>query len=228
MATKAETSRSLDRQQHCNASSASSSFDVGYGFWALLSGTLGAAASCFAKLAFVAASEGYDEPQHADSSSSSCPAVSEWLTCLGWAAGGGQQQQHDQDCTLPQWLACHASTFLLPRLACLVAMIACNAAMVACFVGGLEHAGSIAGTALATAANFIVSAALGYLVWKEHEQGTTASGTYVPGFLMVVAGTVLLVLAQSPTNDGHSDDTTQTTKAPSQDGNKNVPDKKAK
>eukprot|EP00977_Amphora_coffeiformis_P003155 scaffold586_cov155-Amphora_coffeaeformis.AAC.16 len=67
--------------------------------------------------------------------------------------------------------------------------------MVACFVGGLEDAGSIAGTALATAANFLVSVAAGYLIWNE---GTSLS---VPGFAMVVVGTILLVLAQMPEAD---------------------------
>jgi hypothetical protein len=67
--------------------------------------------------------------------------------------------------------------------------------MVACFVGGLQDAGSIAGTALATAANFFLSAVLGYLVWDE----TTHAG----GLVLVVLGSGLLVWAQRPTTRAH-------------------------
>lgn len=157
----------------------------GYTFWALCSGALGAAASCFAKLAFA----GMPEPSwtEEDSPGSTCPDPNEWMTCFGTAV-----------CAF-QWISCHSLTVLLPRIAYLIAMIICNISMVACFVGGLQDAGSVAGTALATAANFLVSAAAGYFIWKE---GNSIS---VPGLSMVVVGTILLVLAQMPEDNAAND-----------------------
>ena len=157
---------------------------VGYAFWALVSGALGAAASCFAKLAF-AGTTSLPTAAADNDTSSSCPELNEWIACF---------QANNTNCAF-QWISCHLWTVLLPRMACLMAMILCNISMVACFVGGLQDAGSIAGTALATAANFLVSAAAGYLIWNE---GTSLS---VPGFTMVVVGTILLVLAQMPEAD---------------------------
>lgn len=69
--------------------------------------------------------------------------------------------------------------------------------MVACLVGGLQDAGSIAGTALATAANFLASAAAGFWLWKE-QQDQEQNPLFGPGLALVVAGTVLLVWAQRP------------------------------
>ena len=150
---------------------------VGYAFWALVSGVLGAAASCFAKLAFA----GTPSLATTTADDSSCPDLKEWMICLQTA-----------DCAF-QWISCHLLlTVVLPRIGFLLAMIICNVSMVACFVGGLQDAGSIAGTALATAANFLSSAAAGYFIWKE---GNSIS---VPGFTMVIVGTILLVLAQVP------------------------------
>ena len=155
---------------------------IGRGFWALLSGTLGAAASCFAKGAFSKCSTAWFDTAVNQSAAIACPSLEEWSTCFrtiqcGW-----------------EWLICHGLSFVLPRLLCIIAMVACNAAMVACFVGGLQDAGSIAGTALATAANFIVSAVTGYFVWNE------GSHLSVPGLAMVVVGTLVLVMAQAPPN----------------------------
>ena len=146
-------------------------------FWALTSGALGAAASYFAKLAFAT-----NDWTETTVSLSSCPSVQEWSTSF---------QSFNGALT---WISCHGLTILLPRLACLIAMIVCNAAMVACFVGGLQDAGSIAGTALATAANFVTSGVAGYFVWNEALPSAT-------GFGMVVVGAFLLVWAQMPEQD---------------------------
>lgn len=178
--------------------------------WALLSGTLGAAASCFAKLAFMA------PPEQATTTSiaaTSCPAVSEWMTCfVGSSSSSSSDAPSPTTCTsILQWLSCHHHlilSLLVPRIACLFAMVACNAAMVACFVGGLEDAGSIAGTALATAANFLVSAVLGYVSWDERTFSSSSSS--LPGIIMVVVGTTLLVLAQRPSSSSASSSTRTT------------------
>jgi MFS family permease len=59
--------------------------------------------------------------------------------------------------------------------------------MLASFVQGMSESGSVAGTALSTAANFSCSAALGYMLWSEHY-----SRTWWFGFGMVLLGTYLL------------------------------------
>jgi len=161
---------------------------VGSAFWALVSGAFGAGASCFAKLAFAGEPSWLTTNAAAtdEDASSSCPDLNEWMTCF-----------QTTNCAF-HWISCHLWTVLLPRIVCLMAMIICNISMVACFVGGLEDAGSIAGTALATAANFLVSAMAGYLIWNE---GISLS---VPGFTMVIFGTILLVLAQMPQDDDNT------------------------
>ena len=181
------------QQQRTTTATTSSMMRVGSSsFWALLSGTLGAAASCFAKLAFSSSSSQgttilSSVSNNSSALSSSCPSLETWSSCF----------RTSTECAV-QWLACHGATVLLPRAACLLAMIACNAAMVACLVGGLQDAGSIAGTALATAANFLASAAAGYWLWNEQQDEQQQNPLYGPGLVLVVAGTVLLVWAQRP------------------------------
>ena len=123
---------------------------------ALLSGFLGATASCFAKLAL-------EQDSHA----------SKWMIrklC--------EKHSNDNFC----WVA-----ELVPRGLCLAAMIACNAFMLGSFLEGMEESGSVAGTALATAANFAVSAFYGYILWEER-----FSTQWMIGFTMVIAGVILL------------------------------------
>lgn len=146
--------------------------------WALASGSLGALASCFAKFAFAPSMDSLDNKD----TSAFCASGRDLYT--------GSNVWH----YFLAWLTCHGGwTLLLRRGACLGLMVACNAAMVACFVGGLQDAGSIAGTALATAANFLVSALFGYLVWDE-----AGGATHGGGLVLVVLGTMLLVWAQRP------------------------------
>ncbi|CAB9518875.1 expressed unknown protein [Seminavis robusta] len=70
---------------------------------------------------------------------------------------------------------------------CFVGTLALNIFMVGSFLEGMEESGSIAGTAMSTAANFVVSSALGFLLWEEE-----FSRTWLMGFLCVVVGTILL------------------------------------
>lgn len=67
----------------------------------------------------------------------------------------------------------------------LLAMIACNAAMVATFVEGMQESGSVAGTALSTAANFLVTAVISWTVFNEK--------TDIFGTGLVVVGAYLLL-----------------------------------
>jgi drug/metabolite transporter (DMT)-like permease len=127
---------------------------------ALLSGSLGALASCFAKGTFAEAigmpPAWFDADEHNDNHTSH-PYITVWIL----------------------FLAC--------RGLCLLAMVACNALMLGCFVEGMQESGSVAGTALASAANFIVSAFLGWFLFQEDH-----SSLWWYGFAMVLVGTVLL------------------------------------
>jgi uncharacterized membrane protein len=80
---------------------------------------------------------------------------------------------------------------LVPRGLCLVAMIASNAAMLGSFLKGMQESGSVAGTALASAANFGASALFGYLLWEER-----FPFQWWIGFGMVVVGAMLLSTVQ--------------------------------
>jgi multidrug transporter EmrE-like cation transporter len=122
---------------------------------ALLSGFLGATASCFAKFAF------------------SDSFASEWVgkQCLFVLPDG-------QACSFLQ---------LLPRGVCLLAMIGCNVIMLGSFLEGMEESGSVAGTALATGANFAAASVYGYLLWDE-----SFPPTWWLGFAMIVTGVMLL------------------------------------
>ena len=132
---------------------------------AVLSGVLGATASCLAKFAFAP-----DSPivlwtkeicvKHIDSSTN-----------------GVSFRGHDT-CDL---LA------LAPRGICLLCMVLLNILMVGTFLEGMEESGSVAGTALASAASFGTSALLGVLFFDE-----TVNTTWLFGFSLVVLGASML------------------------------------
>lgn len=127
---------------------------------ALLSGALGAAASCLAKFSL----------------SSSSPLLSMGNVCLehfGNAEPGGFD-------------VCDSLVLLL-RALCFLCTILLNVGMVGTFLEGMEESGSVAGTGLASAANFVVSAMLGTMLWGEH-----VSFTWFCGFVLVVLGVGLL------------------------------------
>lgn len=132
----------------------------------LLSGALGATASGLAKFAFDANSAPVQVATRIVSSSS----TTEWLQLCKNNAN-----------------LCFLIPNLLIRGICLVGMILCNALMLGTFLKGMEESGSIAGSALSTAANFILSACYGYLFWYER-----FSSSWWIGFGMVVAGVILL------------------------------------
>lgn len=129
---------------------------------ALASGFFGATASCFAKFAF--------DPNS--------------VIALGarnaWAAGNATAEQRDG-------ITASLLLELLARACCLLLMIACNAIMLGSFVQGMKESGSIAGTALSSAANFGSSALYGYILLGEH-----FSVQWWCGFAMVILGVILL------------------------------------
>lgn len=75
----------------------------------------------------------------------------------------------------------------LTRALCFLLMLGCNAGMLGSFLSGMEQFGSVAGTSLSSAANFSVSAFLGYLLWEEH-----FSLNWWFGFTMVILGVLVL------------------------------------
>ena len=89
----------------------------------------------------------------------------------------------DNVCFVVEWV---------PRLVCLVGMIIMNALMMGAFLEGMEESGSVAGTGLATAANFGTSALLGIWLWNEK-----VNGMWLLGFCMVLCGALLLSQVQS-------------------------------
>jgi drug/metabolite transporter (DMT)-like permease len=66
-------------------------------------------------------------------------------------------------------------------------MVGLNIVMVAYFVEGMEESGSVAGTGLASAANFAVSALYGIVLWGEQ-----VNAQWCGGFALVVVGVALL------------------------------------
>jgi drug/metabolite transporter (DMT)-like permease len=135
---------------------------------ALISGFLGAAASCFAKFAF--------EPdlQSVQWIRSSCPVafLQEASLFFRW---------NETELSL-----CNVAE-LFPRGLFLLAMIACNATMLGTFLEGMQESGSVAGTALSSAANFAASALFGAALFDER-----FSSQWWLGFSMVVVGSMLL------------------------------------
>jgi len=135
---------------------------------AILSGVLGATASCLGKVAF-------SDSSPLTRAIDSCRLLEgvEGQVALVWG-------RYDND------VACD---FLLGsvRVCCFVLMIVMNVFMVGAFIDGMEESGSVAGTGLATATNFCVAAVYGYLVWDE-----VFSLTWMVGLFLVVIGVALL------------------------------------
>jgi drug/metabolite transporter (DMT)-like permease len=125
--------------------------------FAFLSGTFGAMASCLAKFAF-----------------SSDTFVTSWTRdqCLS------QGFLLDESCLLLVY-ALRALFF--------VGTLTLNIFMVGSFLEGMEESGSVAGTAMSSAANFVVSSLLGFWLWNER-----LSQTWLLGFACVILGTILL------------------------------------
>jgi uncharacterized membrane protein len=79
-------------------------------------------------------------------------------------------------------------------------MVSLNILMVGTFLEGMEESGSVAGTALASAANFGTSALFGILLWHE-----TVNTTWLFGFCLVVVGASMLSTVQVAEPNDESD-----------------------
>lgn len=130
----------------------------------LVSGVLGAVASCLAKFAL--------------SPESPLRRFHDICVNAEATAGGG-----DTVCLVAEWI---------PRLICLVCMIVMNALMMGAFLEGMEESGSVAGTGLATAANFGTSAIFGIWLWNEK-----VNKIWLLGFVLVFCGVLLLSQVRS-------------------------------
>ena len=73
------------------------------------------------------------------------------------------------------------------RGVCLLLMILTNAAMLATFVDGMNESGTVAGTALANAANFSLSAIYGVIFFEE-----SITTMWMVGFAMILVGAWIL------------------------------------
>lgn len=89
----------------------------------------------------------------------------------------------------PHYLAVEHCQILamMVRVLCFIGTLVLNIVMVGSFLEGMEESGSVAGTAMSSAANFVVSSVLGFMLWDED-----FSTTWLFGFSLVVLGTLLL------------------------------------
>lgn len=73
------------------------------------------------------------------------------------------------------------------RVLLFAAMLGCNTLMLGTLVQSMEGVGSVAGSSLATAANFVTSAFFGWLIWNEEQ-----NGIYALGLIFIICGAILL------------------------------------
>eukprot|EP00578_Thalassiosira_sp_NH16_P007350 CAMPEP_0181107844 /NCGR_PEP_ID=MMETSP1071-20121207/17304_1 /TAXON_ID=35127 /ORGANISM="Thalassiosira sp., Strain NH16" /LENGTH=146 /DNA_ID=CAMNT_0023191389 /DNA_START=228 /DNA_END=668 /DNA_ORIENTATION=+ len=109
---------------------------------ALLSGALGATASCIGKLALAP-----DSPVSSAVHTICIAKIDQQIgSSLSWVC---------------------QTISLVTRGVCLLCMIGVNALMISSFLDGMDESGSVVGTALSTAANFSCSAMYGILFFEE-------------------------------------------------------------
>jgi len=78
---------------------------------------------------------------------------------------------------------------------CLLLMIGCNAVMLGSFLDGMNESGSVAASALSTAANFCFSAIYGIVLFHE-----SVSWLWMLGFMFILVGVWLLSTVNLTTN----------------------------
>jgi drug/metabolite transporter (DMT)-like permease len=185
-----------------------------YHYYALFSGCLGATASCCAKLAF-------DTNSNTSNMNTTDSAVSPFLTtvCNDWFGfqKHSRKDGHPEPSTTmlmsvkqiltwnntDSYQVCYVSLFLLHRGLYLLGMILCNVCMIGTYLEGMQESGTIAGVALSTSSNFILSAIYGYAIWNERY--TTH---WWIGFLMVCFGMTILTQFCSTNSTGNNSATT--------------------
>jgi drug/metabolite transporter (DMT)-like permease len=167
------------------------------GVVALVSGTLGATASCLAKLAFA--------PESAVAAAARA-LVQRYVPFFHDNDNAAVVHDGSSDGAVPIPIAV-VVTEVLTRGLWIGSMIACNALMLGTFLEGMEESGSVAGTALTSAANFAVSALYGYILF-----GETFSLFWWMGFSMVVAGVFVLSTIQAKPSNAADESTNRTQK----------------
>jgi hypothetical protein len=197
-------------------------------YYALISGCLGASASCFAKLAFGTTSttmrpslQQQQQQQHIptneDNNDSSVATIVDAVsfyhtinichylvgskalpvatTLSSSSSKTDPKYDHRRIWNDPQVL-CSWTIFVLYRCICVVGMIVCNIYMIGTFLKGMDDSGTIAGTALSTSSNFILSAVYGYFIWDERH-----TMHWWIGLTMVCLGMTILTQCSSTTRD---------------------------
>ena len=147
---------------------------------AVLSGLLGASASCIGKIAL--------DPESLVQSKARgiCSRfVSADATRTIFVIGTSIQSVH----------ACKAVEVCIRGL-CLLLMILTNAVMMTTFLDGMNESGTVAGTALANAANFTLSAIYGVLFFEE-----SITTMWMVGFVMILVGAWILSSIQLKGNE---------------------------
>jgi len=141
---------------------------------AALSGLLGASASCIAKLALDPSSPLQTRARDACSRFVLSPSVHAHAIAQFF------------NLFLDGVDICAVAELFL-RALCFLGMIGLNACMMACYLDGMQESGTVAGTALANAANFSVSAIYGIIFFQE-----SIGATWLMGFSIILLGVWLL------------------------------------
>lgn len=159
----------------------------------LLSGCLGATASCLAKFAL-------ENSDINNNSNNSVVALRTQALSVLCGVPEDTVVATTRMATNSTYYFCSWVSFVVTRGLCFAGMIICNAYMLGTFLKGMEESGSVAGTALSTASNFVVSACYGYVLWGER-----FSVIWWTGFSMVITGVMLLSVANTPrSNESHA------------------------
>ena len=146
---------------------------------AVVSGLLGASASCIGKIALDPESLVQSKARGICNLFVSADAT-RIISVIGASIQSG--------------LACKAVEVCIRGL-CLLLMILTNAVMMTTFLDGINESGTVAGTALANAANFTLSAIYGVLFFEE-----SITTMWIVGFAMILAGAWILSSIQMKEN----------------------------
>ena len=146
---------------------------------AVISGLLGATASCVGKVALDPSSPVQSSARGLCNRFVPAEVVISALTTT----------------TIPSGQVCKGIELVL-RGVCLLLMVGTNAAMMATFLEGMNESGTVAGTALANAANFSLSAIYGMVFFEE-----SITTLWMVGFAMILVGAWILSSIQLKDNN---------------------------
>jgi hypothetical protein len=123
-------------------------------------------------------------------------ALALWSGFLGATASCAAKFAFGSNTSSGTVTAARFQVSILARIYALIIMVLCNAGMLGSFLEGMEESGSVAASSLASASNFVASAAYGRWVWNE--LGSTSSDSddldllYYTGLVMIVTGVLLM------------------------------------